>query len=293
MLAKSLIIFLLVGICGVSAFSEQGFNNTHGDLSGFHFELLLTHLNALEERIATTLDEISHNNSELVELLKSSAKNCVTAWQTNANLKSTVVNSVVAELYNVYLNDLVKTGTTVEGSSLNEWIVFQARFDGSVDFYRSWKAYREGFGDTQNEHWLGLNKLHKMLSQQPHELLITMENFENEIKYAHYDAFVIGNEDAKFEIKTLGKYTGTAGDSLRYHVGSMFTTYDQQNDVNTSNCAKLYRGAWWFKDCYASHLNGEYTTKKQTLEKGLIWVSFTGPFSSLKSSVMMVRPRVV
>lgn len=33
--------------------------------------------------------------------------------------------------------------------------VFQRREDGSVNFFRGWEAYREGFGKLTGEHWLG------------------------------------------------------------------------------------------------------------------------------------------
>lgn len=43
------------------------------------------------------------------------------------------------------------------------WLVFQNRFDGGVDFYRSWDEYRHGFGTLDGEFWLGLEKLHQVL----------------------------------------------------------------------------------------------------------------------------------
>ena len=33
--------------------------------------------------------------------------------------------------------------------------VIQRRTDGSVDFFRPWNDYRDGFGDLNNEFWLG------------------------------------------------------------------------------------------------------------------------------------------
>lgn len=33
--------------------------------------------------------------------------------------------------------------------------VFQRREDGSVNFFRGWEAYRDGFGKLTGEHWLG------------------------------------------------------------------------------------------------------------------------------------------
>ena len=33
--------------------------------------------------------------------------------------------------------------------------VFQRRVDGTVDFFKTWEEYQEGFGNPANEFWLG------------------------------------------------------------------------------------------------------------------------------------------
>lgn len=129
-------------------------------------------------------------------------------------------------------------------------IVIQRRMDGSVDFQRTWSEYKLGFGSSSGEFWIGLEKLHKLTNSRPHELLIVMEDWENDRRYARYDQFIVGSESEQYTLKSVGKYSGSAGDSLSYHLGEKFTTKDQDNDKDGGNCAITYTGAWWHKSCH-------------------------------------------
>jgi len=44
------------------------------------------------------------------------------------------------------------------------WTIIQRRFDGSLDFDRSWREYKRGFGqwqcDSVGELWLGNEQIH-------------------------------------------------------------------------------------------------------------------------------------
>ncbi|KAH8261673.1 hypothetical protein KR044_013069, partial [Drosophila immigrans] len=127
------------------------------------------------------------------------------------------------------------------------WTVVLNRFDGSEDFYRNWTDYRKGFGKLQGEFFIGLEALHQMTSSERYELYIELTHFPDHVRFARYDNFVIGSNDEEFQLKSLGSYSGSAGDSLRYNLGDRFTTFDWDNDHwARGNCAHYYSSGGWF-----------------------------------------------
>ncbi|XP_049297137.1 ryncolin-1-like [Anopheles funestus] len=172
------------------------------------------------------------------------------------------------------------------------WIVIQHRFDGSTNFYRSWQEYKNGFGNLEGEFWLGLDRIHQLTVSRPHELAILLEDFEGKKAFARYNLFEIGDENEKYELKKLGAHCGTFNDSLVNQNGMKFTTFDSDNDFwSSGNCAVKGSGAWWYRSCHHSNLNGKYlrgVTKEYAT--GMIWFYFRGDHYSLKVSKMMIRP---
>ncbi|KNC22450.1 hypothetical protein FF38_06947, partial [Lucilia cuprina] len=123
----------------------------------------------------------------------------------------------------------------------------------------------------------------------PQELLIILED-QNELRHAKYSHFVIGSESEFYALQHLGVYTGNAGDSLRYHLKSKFSTKDNDNDNHeSSNCATDYTGAWWYNKCHHSNLNGKYGDK--THAKGITWQTFRNYNVSVEYVKMMIRRR--
>ena len=94
--------------------------------------------------------------------------------------------------------------TTARGG----WTVLQKRLDGSVDFYRGWDEYKNGFGDLNGEFWLGLDKIHRLTKQTQNKLRVDLEDFEGNTAYAEYDNFVVADEASDFNMSQLGKYSG-------------------------------------------------------------------------------------
>ena len=92
------------------------------------------------------------------------------------------------------------------------WTVFQKRLDGSVDFYLNWSDYKVGFGDLNGEFWLGLDKIHRLTSDNNSMLRVDLEDFEGNISYAEYNKFGVMSENDMYKL-ILGSYSG---ESLRF-----------------------------------------------------------------------------
>jgi len=73
------------------------------------------------------------------------------------------------------------------------WTVFQKRLDGSVDFYRGWADYKNGFGNLNGEFWLGLDKIHR-LTKTKKRLRVDLEDTTGKTAYAKYDMFEVTSE---------------------------------------------------------------------------------------------------
>lgn len=58
-----------------------------------------------------------------------------------------------------------------------------------MSFDRSWRDYREGFGDLHSEFWLGNDHIHELTTQGDYSLRIDLEDWSNMHKYALYQSF--------------------------------------------------------------------------------------------------------
>ncbi|XP_035774995.1 fibrinogen-like protein A [Anopheles albimanus] len=167
------------------------------------------------------------------------------------------------------------------------WIVFQYRYDGSLDFYRGWDEYRDGFGDLNKEFWLGLEKVYQLTSGRRHELVVELKDFNGTYKYARYDAFEIGSESKQYIFQNIGEYSGTAGDRMSYTKLSKFSTKDRDNDDYYIDCAQDREGAWWYDDCTQANLNGRYMNAVD--RKSMYWWRFSYDTQGISYSRMMIR----
>ncbi|XP_076420474.1 tenascin isoform X6 [Peromyscus maniculatus bairdii] len=192
-------------------------------------------------------------------------------------------------LYTIYINGDKSQALEVYCDMTSDgggWIVFLRRKNGREDFYRNWKAYAAGFGDRREEFWLGLDNLSKITAQGEYELRVDLQD-HGESAFAVYDRFSVGDAKSRYKLKVEG-YSGTAGDSMNYHNGRSFSTYDKDTDSAITNCALSYKGAFWYKNCHRVNLMGRYGDNNHS--QGVNWFHWKGHEYSIQFAEMKLRP---
>lgn len=169
--------------------------------------------------------------------------------------------------YSVTYSIVNLTVPTFAGStpviSINKWMVFLHRFDGSVNFVRNWTEYRAGFGNPlTGEYWLGLEKIRQLTFSAAYRLRIELQTLAEGAWFsAEYASFLLDAETISkkgYNLRVAG-YCGDAGNGLEYvgtggtlQNGMQFTTIDADNDMVSGNCATSGRaggGGFWFNGC--------------------------------------------
>ncbi|XP_075034931.1 microfibril-associated glycoprotein 4-like [Mixophyes fleayi] len=178
------------------------------------------------------------------------------------------------------------------------WTVFQKRFDGSVSFYRVWEDYKSGFGRADGEYWLGLKNIHLLTQKRSYRLQINLEDFENDKRYVVYNTFslsplAISPDEDGYILHIDGFQEGDPAKPVRNSLvtqnGMKFSTYDNDRDKYSGNCAATFKGGSWYENCHRCNLNGLYlngTTKQYA--SGMTWDGFRGQYYSLKKTEMKI-----
>ncbi|PIK59698.1 fibrinogen-like protein A [Apostichopus japonicus] len=201
--------------------------------------------------------------------------------------------------------------------------VFQRRIDGSIDFYRNWNDYTQGFGFLHREFWLGNEKLSFLTNQNDYSLRVDVTDIHGNSYFAKYELFRISDENGKYRLVNIDDYDSsstTGDDKLSWHKNMSFSTYDRDNDNWTDfNCAERHKGAWWFgelnddeasgcvtehgycerfpngdgcAECGNVHLNADFDGS--TRGTNIFWDSMTGDDNDcgLHYTEMKLRPKI-
>ena len=139
------------------------------------------------------------------------------------------------------------------------WIVIQRNKKNTpVNFNKNWTDYEEGFGDLNTEFWYGLAAIHSLTQRGQWEMRVDYQKNDKTWSYYHYNQFSVGSACEEYPL-TVGGFTGVDTDwfnQQRYgHNGTKFSTPDNDNDNDGSNCASRYNSGWWYNACYYINLN--------------------------------------
>ncbi|KAH3777288.1 hypothetical protein DPMN_178728 [Dreissena polymorpha] len=174
------------------------------------------------------------------------------------------------------------------------WTVFQRRFNGSVDFYRNFTDYENGFGFVDGEYWLGLKYIHEIASQGGNQLRIDIVRSDGSTGYDVYD---------NSSIESGPNYTIHVGSRLRFSGifegyslkqgngyasspdGHSFSTYDHDTDSDRGNCASDFHGGWWYNSCYIFNPNGLYQPGSRNNSEHMAYAGEEG----LKATTLMFK----
>ncbi|GFT65568.1 techylectin-5A [Trichonephila clavipes] len=159
-------------------------------------------------------------------------------------------------------------------------------------FFKDWNSYKNGFGDAEEDFWLGNDNIFALTSQRLYSLRFDLQSVDGERRYALYDTFWIEDESTNYTLN-VKEYSGDAGDSiLGHHISQKFTTKDRDNDSQKDqNCALLYKGGWWYNSCHYSNPNGLYLRGvHESYADGVNWHSWKGYKESLETTEIKIRP---
>ncbi|KFV15533.1 Angiopoietin-related protein 3, partial [Pterocles gutturalis] len=173
------------------------------------------------------------------------------------------------------------------------WTVIQNRVDGSLDFNQTWDAYENGFGDLNEEFWLGLNKTYSITKQGDYILRIELQDWKDNKRYIEY-AFSLGGPGTDYTLQ-LSRFSGSIPNALPEQTELRFSTADHGVDTtHNSNCPENYLGGWWHSECEETNLNGKYVVPRSKgrldRRKGLYWKPKKGRYYLLKSTKIMIHP---
>ena len=236
------------------------------------------------ENQQATLENISpsvHDTTTLTTAAEPMIQDC-SDLATNGYYPSRVYT--ITPRYGLLFDVYCDMDTTEDG-----WTVFHKRFNGSVNFYREWDEYEQGFGSLDGEFWLGLDKIHQLTQLGNWTLRVDLEDFEGNTAYAEYESFQVGAAASNYTL-SIGSYYGTAGDALRESNGRQFSTHDRDNDAYSGgSCVAIIQGAGWHGICsHPANLNGPYVDSPAYGWKGIIWYQWTS-LRSLKRAEMKVK----
>ena len=167
--------------------------------------------------------------------------------------------------------------------------------DDSVSFERNWDEYVAGFGNVNGNFWLGLEAIHDLTTTCPMSLQIDVVPFHLPAVSIPYLQFQVGDAASEYLLTITSDTTryNTLYNSLNFHSGMKFSTYDRDNDDGGSiHCAERFKAGWWFRSCIGLHLNGVYAgdSRERDFETMRMGYLSNDYFEPIRTVTMRIKP---
>jgi len=129
--------------------------------------------------------------------------------------------------------------------------MIQQNINRSDVFNRSWAEYKVGFNESTGNYWLGNDLLSQLTMTDRYKLRIDLQSRStNNWYYAEYSTFIVQPESDNYRLRLSGYSGNVAWDGFSNHDGTMFSTFDRDNDqFKPYNCATYNGGGFWYHAC--------------------------------------------
>ncbi|GAB5388767.1 MAG: hypothetical protein Alpg2KO_17350 [Alphaproteobacteria bacterium] len=124
-----------------------------------------------------------------------------------------------------------------------------------TNFNKTWAEYKAGFGSIGSGGlgWIGNDRLHAMTSGG----VDLQVRYTGPVGVNDYTNFSVGDEASNYVLSVSDTPTSNDGGLFAsYHSGRAFSTFDDDNDLWSSNCASVFQTGWWFHSCYYMTIAG-------------------------------------
>lgn len=126
-------------------------------------------------------------------------------------------------------------------------VLFRKSQNSPIEFQNSYQVYKNGFGDLNGDHFLGLENFHLLTKDKNRELIAVLNDTNYRTGY-----FKVLNEFNHFKLvvdNQIDKFPDES--SLMLLNNSLFSTLDLDFDLAVnSNCSSGWKAGWWFTDCF-------------------------------------------
>jgi hypothetical protein len=111
-------------------------------------------------------------------------------------------------------------------------------------FDRPYKDYVSGFGEPNNNHWIGLRNMRNLVINEEMQIRFDISNDETDGYFIIYDKFFLDSESENYTLTYYDKIYGDLPNNL-HNNGFAFSTRDRKNDASPLNCASEFKSGWW------------------------------------------------